>query len=123
MKEKIKIIFKGIILFMIALWILDKLPFAEKINQQIPAKLYQNGSVVGETAIIMEGTKTNYLFGHHDSFHGKFSVPLLEKTGRERMTASISWRADDNFQYILYYGYGNSYLFEKIGMVSYLVIN
>ena len=39
------------------------------------------------------------------------------------MTASISWRADDNFQEILYYGYGNSYSLEKIGMVSYFVIN
>ena len=77
MNEKLKIILKAIVLLTVAILILDKLPFEEKINQQISAEIYQNGTATGETTITMEGTKTNYLFRDEESFQGRFSIHLL----------------------------------------------
>jgi hypothetical protein len=62
MKQRLKTIIVIAILLVIAIWIIDKIPFNKNINQQITANIYENGVTVGQTTLVMNGEKSNYLF-------------------------------------------------------------
>ena len=103
MKGKFKTILKTAAVLVIGFWVLSRIPFNQKINHEIPANIYQNGVVIGETSIIMDGEKSNYLFNNKERYNGIFYILTYEKTGRENMSASSKWNNDDNIQRLTYF--------------------
>lgn len=122
MKQNLKSIVI-VILLVISIWIIDKNPFNKNINQQITANIYENGVVVGQTMLVMNGEKSNYLFRKKEGFIGKFLIPYVEKTDRSDLQTYITWNSEDNTQYIKYFYKGDIKLAEDMGLVPYLLIN
>lgn len=107
--RQIKSVFKVVLLFAAGLWILSVLPFRTTIRGEVPATLYRDGAAVGSTTVTLDGKRTNYLF-RDNSYVGVFSIPEVERTGREGMRAQILWREDaGNVQRILYASPGMIY--------------
>lgn len=123
MKQKLKTIIAVSIVQVIAIWIIDKIPFNKNINQQITANIYENGVAVGETMLVINGEKSNYLFRKNEGFVGEFLVPYAEETDRSNLQTYITWNGEDNTQYIRYFYKGNIKLAEDMGIVPYLLIN
>jgi len=123
MKQKLKTIIAVSIVLVIAIWIIDKIPFNKNINQQITANIYENGVAVGETMLVINGEKSNYLFRKNEGFVGEFLVPYAEETDRSNLQTYITWNGEDNTQYIRYFYKGNIKLAEDMGIVPYLLIN
>lgn len=123
MKQKLKTIIIIAILLSIGIWIIDKIPFNKNINQQINANIYENGVAVGQTILVINGEKSNYLFRRKEGFVGEFSIPYAEKTDRSGLQAYITWNGEDNTQRIGYFYKGSIKLAEDMGLVPYLLIN
>ncbi|AOY77725.1 hypothetical protein [Clostridium formicaceticum] len=123
MKQKLKTIIVIAILLVISIWIIDKIPFNKNINQQITANIYENGVAVGQTTLVMNGEKSNYLFRKKERFIGEFLIPYAEKTDRSDLQTSITWNGEDNTQYIIYFYKGVFKLAEDMELVPYLLIN
>ncbi len=120
MKQRTKTIIKVIVFIIVALWIIDKIPFNKDIDQQITANIYEDGSVIGQTTVEMKGEKSRYLFRNHQQYWGKFQIMSSEKTTRENMNASISWVKDDNMQRIHYMTPGT---FQDTDIMYYILIS
>lgn len=120
MKQNYKTILKVLVIFSIGFLILSKLPFNKNINQEISAYIYENGVATGETKVVIDGERSNYLFTDDERFNGKFYILSYEKTGRENMSASIKWNNDDNIQRLIYFQNGT---FPSMDIVSTLIIN
>ena len=120
MKQHIKTIVKAALLVIVAVWVIDKMPFNKKIDHQIAASLYENGTITGQTTVVMKGEKSRYLFRRSEQFWGKFQILSCEKTTRENMSAGISWNGDDPMQTILYTSSG---VFPDMDIMYYLLIN
>jgi len=121
MKKHIKSITKVVVLLVIGLWILSKIPFSSKINQEITAIIYENGIVTGETTVHMSGKKSNYLFSYKENYWGIFYIDFYEKTRRDSMNARISWISKDILQKITY---SQNASFPLIGEISpFMLIN
>jgi len=120
MKQNYKTIFKVLVIFIIGFWIFSKLPFNKNINQVISANIYKSGVVTGETKVVIDGERSNYLFTDDEGFYGKFYIESYEKTGRENMFASIKWNNDDNIQRLTYF---QNATFPSMDIVSTLMIN
>ena len=99
--SKAKIII-GIIAVLAALWIIDKIPFSQKIDQTINADIYKDGAVIGETSVYMNGSKTRYIF-REDSFAGEFRISSVKQTNIDDLQTEIRWRKDVNFQRISHF--------------------
>lgn len=123
MKQKLKTIIAISIVLVIGIWIIDKIPFNKNINQQITANIYENGVAVGETMMVINGKKSNYLFRKKEGFVGEFLIPYVEKMDRSDLQTYIIWNGEDNTQYIRYFYKGNIKLAEDMGLVPYLLIN
>lgn len=120
MKQYYKTILKVLVIFITGFWILSKVPFNKNINQEIPAYIYEDSVVTGETKVVIGGERSNYLFTDDERFHGKFYILSYEKTGREDMSASLKWNGDDNIQRLTYFQNGT---FPTMDIVSTLMIN
>ena len=103
--SKAKIII-GIIAVLAALWIIDRIPFSQKIDQTINADIYKDGAVIGETSVYMNGSKTRYIF-REDSFVGEFRISSVEQTKVDDLQTVIRWRKDVNFQRISHFYKGD----------------
>lgn len=123
MKQKLKTIIAISIMLVIVIWIIDKIPFNKNINQQITANIYENGVAVGQTTLVMNGEKSNYLFRKKEGFIGEFLIPYAEKTDRSDLQTYITWNGEDNTQRISYFYKGSIKLAEDMGLVPYLLIN
>lgn len=119
MKKSYKTILKVTVVLIIGFWILSKIPFNSSIDQEITAKVYQNGSITDKTTIIMEGEKSNYLFTA-DEFGGTFHITCYEKSGRKNMFARINWSSDENTQALLYFQNGT---FPSMDVIRRIIIN
>ena len=107
--NQIKALLKGVLLFALGLWVLSMLPFRSTIKLEIPAPIYRDGAAVGSTTVTLDGKRTDYLF-HENSYVGTFSIPEVERTGREGMRAQILWRENSgNVQRLLYASPGMIY--------------
>ncbi|WP_304509108.1 hypothetical protein [Anaerotignum sp.] len=120
MKQEKKTMLNAVILIMIGFWILSKIPFNQNINQEISANIYKNGMQSGETTVVIDGEKSNYLFHNDERFHGKFQILSYEKTDRKDMYSNIKWNSDDNVQKVLYFQNGT---FPSMDIISTLFIN
>ncbi|MDX9872446.1 MAG: hypothetical protein RBT41_08515 [Clostridia bacterium] len=120
MKKAIKIVIIISAVILIGLWATLKIPFAADINQTITAHIYKDGNAVQETAVYMNGTKSNYLFADEQRFIGKFYIEYHERTGRESMHASVIFRKHGDWQGIIYY---QNATFPSLGINYALLIN
>lgn len=118
--KKMKAILKVVLLIMIGFWILSKIPFNQNINQEISANIYKSGVLTGETTVVIDGEKSNYLFHNDEEFYGKFQILSYEKTGRDEMYASIRWRSDENVQVLMFSQNGT---FPDMDLILTLMIN
>lgn len=125
MKKKIKAVVTTIVLIIIAVWVINKIPFSQTIEQEISANIYKDGAVVSETTISMQGEKTNYLFRRDESFVGYFAIPTVEKTVDKDMETSIRWSSEkgENARYISFFKAGKIHAADKLGIVPYILIN
>lgn len=123
MKHKFKTIIAISIVLVIGMWIIDKIPFNKNINQQIHTNIYENGVVVGQTILVINGEKSNYLFRKKEGFVGEFLIPYAKKTDRSDLQTYITWNGEDNTQHISYFYKGSIKLAEDMGLVPYLLIN
>lgn len=122
MKKHRKHIAYTIIVIVVAIWIVDKLPFTQKIDQTVNAVVYKNDVILKETSVYMNGEKTRYLF-RPNSFVGKFYVSYVEKTNIEDLQTQISWHKEDNLQSISHFYKGNFSTSDKQGIAYYLLIS
>lgn len=120
MKKIIKTIIIILAITLIGVWIILKIPYTTDINQTITAKKYVNGSAIQETAVNMNGTRSNYLFADEQNFIGQFYIEYYERTGREDMHASITWRKNQESQHILYF---QNATFPPLEINNSLIIN
>jgi len=120
MKHTYKTIFKVAVVLIIGFWVLSKVPFNRNIKQEIPAHIYENGAVTGQTTVAIDGERSNYLFTDKECFWGKFHILSYEKTGSPEMTARIQWRNDGDIPDILYYQNGT---FPSMDIIHTLIIN
>lgn len=120
MKQSYKTILKVLVILMIGVWILSKIPFNRQINQEISAQVYEGGVVTGETKVIIDGERSNYLFTNNQSFNGRFYILSYEKTGRENMNAGIEWPNEEHTQRLVYF---QNATFPSMDIVSTLIIN
>lgn len=120
MKQTYKTILKVAVVLIIGFWVLSKIPFNQNINQEISANIYENGVVTGETTVVIDGEKTNYLFHDDEEFYGKFHILSYEKTGRKDMHSSIRWSSDANIQKLTHFQNGS---FPSMDLISTLIIN
>jgi hypothetical protein len=123
MNQKLKTIIVIALLLAIGIWIIDKVPFNKNINQQITANVYENGIAVGETMLVINGEKSNYLFRKKEGFVGEFLIPYAEETDRSDLQTYITWNGEDNIQRISHFYKGAIKLAEDMGIVPYLLIN
>ncbi|WMJ84976.1 hypothetical protein ACS3UN_04425 [Oscillospiraceae bacterium LTW-04] len=102
MRQHLKTAIKVTLFIIIGIWILDKIPFNQNINHEISVNIYNNGTVIDETTVLINGEKSNYLFTQEERFWGKFQILAYEESTRENMNVSIKWNNEDNMQSILY---------------------
>ena len=122
MRKSIKLIVCTIIVIAVAAWIVDKIPFTQKIDQTVDAVVYKNGVILEETSVYMKGEKTRYLF-RQNSFVGEFRIFYAEKTDVENLQTKISWHKDDNLQSISHFYKGNFSTSDERGIANYLLIS
>lgn len=120
MKQKLKTILKVTIILVVGIWILSKIPFNQKINQEISVNIYKNGIAIEETTVMINGEKSNYLFNDEDRFNGKFHILSYEKTGEENIFAYIRWGDEQNIQRILYFQNG---IHPSMDLIGTMIIN
>lgn len=84
-------------------WFVLTHPFETTVRLAIPARIYQDGVVVGETTVHLEGRRSNYLLRDDQYYEGVFHIEAVERTGREGMRVKITWDGAREEQRILYY--------------------
>ena len=103
MKKNLRLIILLLIISIIGFWSISKISFKSRINQTITAKVYKDGTVVQETAVIINGVRSNYLFANEQYYEGQFFIEFYELTGRVGMKANITWNKKHEEQRILYH--------------------
>ena len=122
MKKYIKPILCAMVVIALTVWIVDKIPFAQKIDRTVDAAVYKDGIVIAETSVYMKGEKTRYLFRPND-FVGEFRISYVGKTDVDDLQTQISWHKDDNLQSISHFYKGNLSTSDERGIAYYLLIS
>ncbi len=120
MRQKLKMLLKAVVVLIMVVWIFSKIPFSKTINQEISARIYENGRITGETKVIIDGARSHYLFTENEWFHGKFYITAYEKSGRQDMTASIRWKNEDTIQHLTYFQNAG---FPSMDIINTLIMN
>ena len=96
MKEKISKLALIVFAVAIALFSLVKTPFKTEIKRDVTLDIYDNGAVVGQTVVHIDGTRAEPLLGNltkqEETFTGRFAIELAERTCHELTSAAIWWR-------------------------------
>ncbi len=109
-REKLKKNFRDIISALVCLAVLgffafhfaeQQGAFSEDIYLELDAGVYIDGVRVEDTHVLIDGSKNNL----RSEFFGRLAIEYIEKTCRDEVRASVSWR--DEGQSILYGGYGS----------------
>lgn len=100
--KRIKEIIEIIAMLAVCIWILSLIPFSTKVQQEIPATVYNDGIAAETTSVLIDGKKTHYIF-RENSFEGTFAIQSIEKTCRENTLAYIRWPDKTQFQQLNYY--------------------
>ena len=96
MKEKISKLALIVFAVAIALFSLVNTSFKPEIKQDVTLDIYDNGAIVGQTVVHIDGTRAEFLLGkfidQDDNFTGRFAIELAERTCHELTSAAIWWR-------------------------------
>ena len=96
MKEKISKLALAVFAVAIALFSLVNTSFKTEIKRDVTLNIYDNGVVVGQTVVHIDGTRAEFLLGklidQDDNFAGRFAIELAERTCHELTSAAIWWR-------------------------------
>ena len=111
-----------VFLAVIALYLLVKVPVKTTVKQDVPLDIYENGVVVGETAVHMDGTYCSFLIETEDRFNGRFEIEVADRTCHVYSTASITWPKDREWQTILYFNSGDAFI-KEFGLNYIILIN
>ena len=95
-----------------------------EIKGDVPLDIYENGVVVGETSVHIDGQRGHFLVGkQEDYFSGRFEIELIDRTCNEHYTAHIEWMEDGReYQTIMYFGGGDFFL-EQFGLNHVMLVN
>lgn len=122
MKKRLNVLLSALLLVLAAVWIVDKIPFTQSIDQKIEAAVYRDGQIIGSTTVSIRGDKTRYLF-RTDSFVGEFRIPYVESTDIDGLQTQIRWNDPDNYQDITHFYKGAFTSADKRGLVNILLIS
>lgn len=100
-----------------ALWVLSLIPFTKEIDRTIPARIYEDGAVIGETALSLKGEKTRYLFGRENSYNGTFAIGCYERSCRDGALASVTWEKEMNYQRLHWFYKGDLPLWDTVSSI------
>ncbi|MBQ3256034.1 MAG: hypothetical protein IJA67_01280 [Oscillospiraceae bacterium] len=96
MKEKISKLALIVFAVAIALFSLVNTSFKTEIQRDVHLDIYENGAVVGQTVVHIDGTRAEFLLGNltkqEETFTGRFAIELAERTCHELTSAAIWWR-------------------------------
>lgn len=121
MKRYLKAIGIVVVVIVIAVWVIDKIPFTKAIDMQFEPTIYVSGEYVDKTTVIIKGEKTRYLF-RDDSFIGEIRIAYLEKTNVDGLQAKIRWHDNDDLQSISFYYNGDFFSAQKYGITTSLIM-
>ncbi|MBQ5739615.1 MAG: hypothetical protein IIV78_04315 [Oscillospiraceae bacterium] len=122
MNKKVKRSLTTLLIAVVAFWGIAQVPFSEKIDQKINATVYQNGTAIEQTTVVIRGEKTRYLL-KENSFVGEFRIPYVEKTDIDDLQTQIKWNNEDRLQSIHHFYKGNFSTSDQRGLAYYLLIS
>ncbi len=123
MKEKISRLALIVFAVAIVLFSLVNTSFKTEIQHNVMLDIYDNGVVVGETAVHIDGTRAHFLVGQEDSFTGRFAIDLAERTCSEHTSVQILWLEDGlDHQSIMFFN-GGDFFADGFGVNNVLLIN
>lgn len=83
----------------------------KKVQFEVPADIYQNGEIVGETTVVIDGRVNWITYGY---FNGKFAIEYVEKSCRDSVQSVINWNYFGNgYNEIMYWNYGEPLINEE----------
>ena len=130
LKEKISKL--ALIVFGLSIVLFSVLNTAKKtdIQRDVPLDIYENGTVVGQTTVHIDGTRADFLLSRftaqNDNFGGRFAIELAERTCSEHTTARISWwEYEDGLKYqdISFWSYSTTLGSDTTGVSHMILIN
>ena len=129
MKEKISKLALIVFAVAIALFSLVNTSFKTEIKRDVTLDIYDNGAIVGQTVVHIDGTRAEFLLGkltkQEDNFVGRFAVELAERTCSEHTSVWILWHEYDyglTYQTITFWHAGDVFA-DGFGLEHYLLIN
>ena len=120
-KSKLRIVAMIVLALIIAVWVIDKIPFTARIDIQAEPTIYIDGKFVDKTSVTIKGEKTRYLF-RDDSFIGEIRIACVEKTGTDGLQAKIRWHGDDELQTLSFYHKGDFFGADNYGLSTSLIM-
>lgn len=120
MRKRFKVTLIILLIIGLAVLIIPKMEFPNKINQTIKANVYINGNSYEETDVEINGSRSNYLFKKEQLFTGSFCIRYYEKTCREDMRPAITWYKKSDTQIIIY---SQNATAPSLELLSNLIIN
>lgn len=123
MKEKISKLALAVFAVAIVLFSVLNTPSKTEIKQDVALDIYENGMIVGETAVHMDGVRVEYLMGKEDDYVGCFAIDLAERTCSEHTSVQIIWLEDGlEHQNIMFFN-GGDFFADGFGVNNVLLIN
>ena len=128
-KEQLSKIYLIVFALVIVAFSLTKTSFKTDIQRDVDLDIYENGVVVGQTVVHIDGTRAEPLLGklldQEDNFVGTFAVELAERTCSEHTSVWILWHEYDyglTYQTITFWHAGDVFA-DGFGIEHYLLIN
>ena len=129
MKEKISKLALIVFAVAIALFSLVNTSFKTEIKRDVTLDIYDNGAIVGQTVVHIDGTRAEFLLGkltkQEDNFVGRFAIELAERTCSEHTSVWILWHEYDyglTYQTITFWNAGDVFA-DRFGLEHCLLIN
>ena len=127
-KEQLSKIYLIVFALVIVAFSLTKTSFKTDIQRDVDLDIYDNGVVVGQTVVHIDGTREDFLLGEllknqRDSFVGRFAIELAERTCSEHTSVQILWNEGAlNHQQISFWS-GGDFLVNEFGVNHVMLIN
>lgn len=121
-RKRIRVIVCALIMLAAAIWVTDKLPFTQEIDQTVKAAVYRDGVFAENTPVYMKGEKTRYLF-RPNSFVGTLRISCVAETNVKDLQTQISWHGGELLQTIGHFYRGAFLPASEHGLAYYLLIS
>ena len=128
-KEQLSKLILIVFALLIVLFSLVKTAFKTDIQRDVVLEIYENGAVVGQTVVHIDGTRAEFLLGkltkQEDVFTGRFAIELSERTCSEHTSVWILWHEYDyglSYQTISFWHAGSVFA-DGFGIEHTLLIN